>query len=335
MGAGGATLAQTGESVLGLVKPLLVVAALVPACACAGLLQPAVGEPAGGEPNLSFVTMLDLSRRDLLGGVSGLEVDPDGRTATAVRDDGLALEFPLIFDAEGVLTGIGTVRAAPLGGIDLDQPKGDRDAEALRRQPDGSWLVAYEGDHRVVRHGPGWEGLLAPPTRLDLPPETSRLPANKGIESVAVAADGTLVILAETTDEDGLNPAWIRRNGAWSARRYRTDPAFQPTDALFLPNGDLLVLERAFSILLGVRCRLSLVPAAEIAEADEWHGRLLGPIRPPPPEAEDNFEGLALLPGDDGRIRLLAISDDNFSALQRTLLLQFDLTLPAGGAGGG
>jgi hypothetical protein len=312
--------------VLGLVKRLLAVAMFVPAGACAML-----GQPTDEEPLLSFVAMVDLGRRDLLGGVSGLEVDGDGITATAVRDDGLALQFPLAFDADGKLVDVGAVRAAPLGGVDLEAPKGTRDAEALRRLPDGSWLVAYEGDHRVVRHAADWAGLLAPPIRLDLPADIATLPPNKGLESVAVAGDGTIAILAEASGDDGLHRTWLRRDGKWIGRSYRTDPAYQPTDAVFLPNGDLLVLERAFSLLLGVRCRLTRVPAADVAKAEAWEGRVLGAIRPPAPEAEDNFEGLALLPEKDGAVRLLAVSDDNFSDLQRTLLLQFTLTYQAAG----
>jgi hypothetical protein len=289
--------------VLGLVKRLLAVAMFVPAGACAML-----GQPTDEEPLLSFVAMVDLGRRDLLGGVSGLEVDGDGITATAVRDDGLALQFPLAFDADGKLVDVGAVRAAPLGGVDLEAPKGTRDAEALRRLPDGSWLVAYEGDHRVVRHAADWAGLLAPPIRLDLPADIATLPPNKGLESVAVAGDGTIAILAEASGDDGLHRTWLRRDGKWIGRSYRTDPAYQPTDAVFLPNGDLLVLERAFSLLLGVRCRLTRVPAADVAKAEAWEGRVLGAIRPPAPEAEDNF-----------------------SDLQRTLLLQFTLTYQAAG----
>jgi len=39
----------------------------------------------------------------------------------------------------------------------------------------------------------------------------------------------------------------------------------------------------------------------------------------------DNMEGLAVHRAADGAIVLTLISDDNFSALQRTVLLQFTL----------
>ena len=39
----------------------------------------------------------------------------------------------------------------------------------------------------------------------------------------------------------------------------------------------------------------------------------------------DNFEGIAARQMPDGSVRLYVISDDNFSIIQRTLLLQFML----------
>jgi hypothetical protein len=42
----------------------------------------------------------------------------------------------------------------------------------------------------------------------------------------------------------------------------------------------------------------------------------------------DNFEGIAAKQLPDGRVRLFIISDDNFSATQRTLLMIFDLAKP-------
>jgi hypothetical protein len=39
----------------------------------------------------------------------------------------------------------------------------------------------------------------------------------------------------------------------------------------------------------------------------------------------DNFEGLAVTPLPDGGARLFVVSDDNFSARQRSLLMVYDL----------
>ena len=58
-----------------------------------------------------------------------------------------------------------------------------------------------------------------------------------------------------------------------------------------------------------------------IAEAD---GRTVDELALGAPLTVDNYEGLAALPRADGSVRFYLISDDNFSRLQRTLLVAFD-----------
>jgi hypothetical protein len=92
---------------------------------------------------------------------------------------------------------------------------------------------------------------------------------------------------------------------------------------VLLPSGDLLVLERKFSLLSGVGIRIrrialksvgpnAVVDGSAIFEAD------LG-------EEIDNMEGIDAFVTPEGDTVLTMVSDDNFSLLQRTLLLQFRL----------
>src|SRR5690606_28950199 len=106
---------------------------------------------------------------------------------------------------------------------------------------------------------------------------------------------------------------------------YVTDGAFVPVDMDLLPDGSLLVLERRFSLLGGLGAQLRLVPAAQLGEPG-W--RPLPVARLEPPLTVDNFEGLAVAGRGDEPPLVYIVSDDNFSPLQRTLLLQFRL-LPA------
>ena len=48
-----------------------------------------------------------------------------------------------------------------------------------------------------------------------------------------------------------------------------------------------------------------------------------------PPLTIDNFEGIAITRGAGSGARLYIVSDDNYSILQRTLLLMFELQAPA------
>jgi hypothetical protein len=86
------------------------------------------------------------------------------------------------------------------------------------------------------------------------------------------------------------------------------------------------VLERKFSWTGGLAVRLRRVALAEIKPDALVDGSVLF-------EADlgyelDNMEGLSVHRTAAGDIVLTLISDDNFSFLQRTLLLQFTLAEP-------
>jgi hypothetical protein len=92
---------------------------------------------------------------------------------------------------------------------------------------------------------------------------------------------------------------------------------------VLLPSGDLLILERKFSWLAGVgirirRIRLQSVAPGAVVDGPSIFDADLG-------QEVDNMEGIDAHVTDDGDTVLTMVSDDNFSLLQRTLLLQFTL----------
>src|SRR5690606_2335795 len=102
---------------------------------------------------------------------------------------------------------------------------------------------------------------------------------------------------------------------------YANSPVVNPTDCKFLPNGDLLVLERGVSLFSFV-VNLRRVPAAEVRPGNLMVGELLlsaqaGDI--------DNMESLLVHTVPGGETRVLIGSDNNFNDWQRTLLLEFAL----------
>jgi len=90
-----------------------------------------------------------------------------------------------------------------------------------------------------------------------------------------------------------------------------------------IPKGDLLVLERKYSALSGVAIRIRRVALAGLAPGALVDGTII--FTADLNDQVDNMEGLALHRDAGGAMVLTMISDDNFSALQRTLLLQFTL----------
>ena len=135
---------------------------------------------------------------------------------------------------------------------------------------------------------------------------------------------GTLIALSERgLDPDGNLIAFLVGGpspGQFSVRR--TDK-FDISDATLLPSGELLVLERKFSLVDGIGIRIrrialaSLAPGALVDGPTIFEADLMYEI--------DNMEGIDAFVTPEGDTVLTMISDDNFSMIQRTLLLQFTL----------
>lgn len=246
------------------------------------------------------------------GGISGLSFD--GRTVTAINDAGHWLRFHMEVDASGRPTAFAGLEVAPLGG--LDGSRDDGDAEEVRAVDDG-WMVSFERRHRLLfyRHG-----LSAKPDWPELPSGYDLQPRNGGVEAMTPLADGRLLLLSEEgIDAAGNGQGWIGRPGAWQTLSYRRSGLFRPTSATLLPDGDVLVLERSFSLLGGVASRLVRVAGATLKPGALLEGREL--YRLAPPLLVDNYEGMAVWQRPDGRMVAYMISDDNFSPLQATLLM--------------
>jgi hypothetical protein len=101
---------------------------------------------------------------------------------------------------------------------------------------------------------------------------------------------------------------------------------YDVSDAALLPGGDVLLLERKFSWTSGLAVRIRRIALGAIKPGAVVDGPILF-------EADlgfeiDNMEGLSVHRMSGGEIVLTLVSDDNFSAIQRTLLLQFTLAEP-------
>ncbi len=261
------------------------------------------------------------------GGISGLDITEDGRLF-AVADTGFWLTADILEDADGWLRGADHWRMAPIlddNGEEANS-KGSADAEGLRLDPQGdSVLVSFEGNHRVSRFDLAALDT-ARPTAVALPTLTGLRP-NRGIEAVAIAPDdsvlgGAIVIISEEADDGAGNiRAWVvdgPRAGAFSVRR---EGQYSVTDAAFLPNGDLLILERLFSLGEGVGFRIRRLSAEDIRPGATVDGPVV--LTDDRLSQIDNMEGMALRPLPSGEVLITIVSDDNYSLLERTLLLQF------------
>ena len=263
------------------------------------------------------------------GGLSSFNMAADGANFLAASDRSWWLRGRITY-AGTRPTGITAAEMAPMLGPDGRRlsARGWYDTESMAR--DGNTVyVGIERVHRIVRFDFGKEGLLARARPIEVPAAFRSLPSNGSIESLAFVPrgsgplGGTLIAIAERgRDRDGNHLAFLiggPQPGQFTIKR-RND--YDVSDATILPSGDLVILERKFGWTTGLYIRMRRLPIAEIAPGALVDGPVL--IEADLGQQIDNMEGLGVHRAG-GQTVLTLISDDNFSVLQRTLLLQFSL----------
>ncbi len=266
------------------------------------------------------------------GGWSGLVVDAEGKRFFSISDAGswMSGEIAYASDHPTALQGVrlGPIRA--LSGKVLTR-KRSSDAEGLTLvsgTPDkGSVLISFERNHRIGRFDIGTGGLSPALSYVELPPGAKRMKANRGLEAIAVLRagpnKGSLVAFAENLPDNASDhTGWLWVKGK-PVEIHLTNPGdYDITDAAGLPDGGLLVLERRFRWIEGVKSRLRLIRRDELKADARIEGEMF--FDATANQEIDNMEGLAVHAGTGGEIIVTMISDDNFNhLLQRTLLLQF------------
>ncbi len=293
-----------------------------------------VGETQREFGRLTFVGGIEMTTLGgVLGAWSSIRLDDDHRHFLGVADTGHWLKGEIERDSTGKLSGIKGLEI-----ISMTDKSGKTDSQKWRMDAEGlalrnnEVLVSFEQLHRVDAYpAPGFE--TSRPTRgLSILIPQARLEGNSGLETLVVAPkDGPLsgspvVIAEESLNKDGDAYAAVLqgpRKGIFFVKR---KVPFDVTDGTFLPNGDLLLLERRFSFTGGLGMRLRLVKQADIKPGAQVDGEDL--LEAGFGYQIDNMEGIDSFADANGVTHIIMVSDDNHSLLQRNLMLEFLLDAP-------
>jgi len=265
------------------------------------------------------------------GGLSALHLDKNGEQFISLSDKGDWFTGRIIYKGKS-LSGLSDVKSTPMLGGDGKTlaSRGWFDTESLAF--DGA--VAYVGIERVnqiVRFDFSKGGILSRGEPIAVPPALGKLPFNKGIESlVFVPRDkqlgGTLIAISERgLDAAGNTLAFLIGGPSPGQFTVVRTSDYDISDTMLLKD-DLLILERKFSYSKGVGIRIRRMPLASVKPDAAIDGPAIF-------ECDlgyeiDNMEGIDAHVTPEGETVLTLISDDNFSMIQRTLLLQFTLIDP-------
>ena len=276
--------------------------------------------------DLEFRGGLVLSSSDSrFGGLSALNMEPDGENFLAISDRAYWLRGRIVY-RDGRPVGITDAVMAPI--LDDKGKPSSWDTESLTRDGDIRYM-GIERIHAIAKFDLGKDGFAARGTFIETPVELKKLPFNSSLESLVFAPAshplaGALIAVSEGgPDKAGNLRAFIiggPKPGAFAVKQARK---LEISDAALLPDGDLLLLERYYSILEGLFIRIRRIAKAEIVPGAIVDGQVLLDVDS---RCEiDNQEALSVHRNSAGEIILTLLSDDNYSPIQRTLLLQFAL----------
>ena len=281
------------------------------------------GDPARRQVGvLTFLGGVSLTSRDpAFGGFSSLSVVGDH--FTSLSDYGDIVQFRMNGAFEVSDPQFCDLPAGPGTGWQ----KRERDSESLAVDPvSGAIWVGFERANQIWRYGP----RFTLPTAQAAPPAMARWEKNGGAESLVRLHDGRFLVIAETDRRDRpvrdllLFPGDPTRHPDALVASYQPPDGYDPSDAVELPDGRVLVLNRRFALPFSWSAVLTMIDPRGAKAGLTLVGREVA--RFAAPLTVDNFEGLAVT-REGGATILWMVSDDNQSFLQRTLLMKFRIDL--------
>ena len=269
------------------------------------------------------------SKSGVFGGLSSIHVERDGAHILGVTDRGSWLRGRIVYRA-GRPAGIADAEMAPLRGHD-GKPlavHGWYDAESLA-ESGGKFYVGIERVQEIVRFDVGHDGLAARGEPITVPADFKTLSRNRSLECLAIPPKGAphagalIVITERSLDAAGNHRGFLLKGAQTDRFSVKRSGEFDITDCAILPPSDLLLLERRYSLAHSLGMRIRRIPLAAIKSGAVVDGHPL--IEADLAHQIDNMEGIAVHRNARGETIITLVSDDNFSPIQRNLLLQFSL----------
>ncbi len=258
------------------------------------------------------------------GGISSMVALPDNRFLM-LSDNGTLVGFTLDEDQHQAIRPF--IAPLPDGPAKPNEfARKNWDSESLLHDPEtGQFWVGYEHQHSIWRYGLSFSRTEA----ANFPEVMQKWPENGGAEAMLRLPDGRFLVFSESAK-------YIK--GGYQALIFNADPTeppseaipfgYQPpkgyklTDAAMLDDSSALMLHRRFTPLHGVSAILSIAQTADFKPGEIATSIPIATLQPP--LKVDNMEALAITRDDDATTVWIA-SDDNFSALQESLLFKFRL----------
>lgn len=264
------------------------------------------------------------------GAISGIHIDGD--EFWGINDHGFWLHGKLVRE-NGIISGFENMRMSTIrpGTIDSFKSRYFYDSEGLVINGDDAY-VSFENTGKIANYKLNRNTLTMPAKLLELPESMKGLRKQSGLEGLATPPKtsplyGNLIAVTERGKSFTNYDGWILPFNAPEQGEQFTiigGEGYALTEIGFLPNGDALILERKLSLVQGVHLRIRHIETTKLKAGATITPTLLF-------EAErkhriDNMEAMSVFETETGETRIVLMSDNNQSILQRNLLLEFTWT---------
>ncbi len=263
---------------------------------------------------LEFLGGLELTSKDKnFGGFSGLRLSEEGKVLYAVSDQGHFLKANIIRDPEDKISALKNTEFPRLRNRVGKKIKGKKNGDAESLEISGKqFLIGFERNHRVdfftQKNAKLWADEGAKPIGL----KGYDFPNNKGPEAIAISPlTQELFVFSEyAPNKKGHHQGLIIKGNKIEPLAVTLTAGYSLTDAHFLADGDLLILERFYTPLTGQAMRIRKFESTELKANAVISGEII--LEATNQMEIDNMEGLAITKKQDGSTRVTLISDDNF-----------------------
>jgi hypothetical protein len=269
------------------------------------------------------------------GGISDFRILKNN-SVLAISDTGSWIGFHLI-ERKDRLVGVKGYSLAPILGLDgMPGVKMDRDAEGLALM-EHQTVVTFENQNArwffpaINPQNPSDFNKV--PHDTDYPKSWSLWPKNGGPEAYdqriypelgimgLIPFTMSLTIAEDAFNDRGATDAELNLSELEIKFRYQTPHGFKPTATALIDDKRALILHRNVSLAAGFSATVSELPIGKIKSDTIVQSREIARLESP--LTVDNMEGISYIERK-GRKYIYIISDDNFSGMQRTLLMKFE-----------
>ncbi|VAW22934.1 hypothetical protein MNBD_ALPHA12-1728 [hydrothermal vent metagenome] len=316
---------------LGVIVPASVASAASSAISATPIIKYRSVDPGSQVDKVIWRGGLVLEGPEKFGGISGITFIDQTRFIM-VSDRGLFVSGSLSHSDDGRPKALENVKFTPVtNSKGAPLPKNySRDSEAItsvyRNGQPVAVRVGFENLTRVADFALVNGRPAGAAREVVIPKWISAIRTNQSLESVCFASSASLIagstlLLLEKYIVDGANSGWILGNRDKGPVSLTLADGFKPTDCAFLPDGDLVVLERGIGFL-SFTMQVRHIKADQVKAGAVMAGEVIltgygGDI--------DNMEGIGVRIAKDGSTRLVIVADNNFNSWERSLLLEFEL----------